>query len=475
MTAPRLVAVILAGGAGTRFWPLSREARPKPLLRAGGRDTLLAETVARARRFAARRDVWLVCGAEHATAMRRASGLAADRVLVEPCARNTAPAIALAAARIAAEDPAAVLVVLSADHRIPDGRAFAASVRRAVPAAGTGALVTIGIRPTRAETGLGYIRLGRPAGREFPGLHRVARFVEKPDHASAEKMLAAGGYYWNSGMFMLGARSFLSEAEALSPESHEAARGAVESAKADLDFIRLDESSFAAAPNISVDYAIFEKSHLVSLIPVSFPWSDLGSWDAVWKVSGKDAAGNVVKGDATLNNTQNSLVVSEKAHVAIDGLDDIAVIASEDAIYIGKLSDAQRVGPMVKVLKANPATLGITEIHRTAYRPWGGYSSILSGDRFQVKRLFVKPGKRLSLQKHHHRSEHWVVVRGTAEVTLDGKVSMLSENESIYLPLGCTHRLANPGKILLELIEVQTGSYLGEDDIIRIEDEFGRK
>ena len=224
-----------------------------------------------------------------------------------------------------------------------------------------------------------------------------------------------------------------------------------------------------------MDYAIFEKSGQVALVPVTFPWSDLGAWDAVWKVSAKDAAGNVVaNGNATLSNTRNCLVVSEKAHIAVDGLEDVAVIASEDAIYVGRLSEAQRVGPMVKALRANPATVGLTEIHRTAYRPWGGYSSVLNGERFQVKRLFVKPGKKLSLQKHHHRAEHWVVVTGTAEVTIDGKVTMLTENESIYLPLGSVHRLANPGKILLELIEVQTGSYLGEDDIIRIEDEFGR-
>jgi len=471
-----IVPVVLAGGQGTRLWPMSRSARPKQFLALTGELSPFQETLRRVSDPARYTPPVIITNSEYRFLVAEQAqelGIELAGVLLEPVARNTTPAIAAAAFFAAGRfGPEAVLHVLPSDHAVLTDENYWLSVDVAARAAHAGRLVTFGIAPTGPETGYGYIEAGAGSG---DGVHAVARFVEKPDHASAEKMLAAGGYYWNSGMFMLGARSFLSEAEALSPESHEAARGAVESAKADLDFIRLDESSFAAAPNISVDYAIFEKSHLVSLIPVSFPWSDLGSWDAVWKVSGKDAAGNVVKGDATLNNTQNSLVVSEKAHVAIDGLDDIAVIASEDAIYIGKLSDAQRVGPMVKVLKANPATLGITEIHRTAYRPWGGYSSILSGDRFQVKRLFVKPGKRLSLQKHHHRSEHWVVVRGTAEVTLDGKVSMLSENESIYLPLGCTHRLANPGKILLELIEVQTGSYLGEDDIIRIEDEFGRK
>jgi mannose-1-phosphate guanylyltransferase len=275
-------------------------------------------------------------------------------------------------------------------------------------------------------------------------------------------------------MFMLGVEAFIEECRLLSPDSLSAAQGAVEKAKTDLDFIRLDEASFAAAPNISVDYAIFEKSRRVAMVPVSFAWSDLGSWDAVWKVSDKDANHNAVLGPATLSDTTNTLVMTERAHVAVEGMDDVAVVVTEDAVFVGRLSQAQKVGAMVKTLKGSPDTQALTEIHRTAYRPWGGYSSILNGARFQVKKLFVKPGKKLSLQKHHHRAEHWVVVSGTAEVTIDGKVTMLSENESIYLPLGCVHRLANPGKILLELIEVQTGSYLGEDDIIRIEDEFGR-
>jgi mannose-1-phosphate guanylyltransferase len=470
-----IVPVVLAGGQGTRLWPMSRSARPKQFLALTGDLSPFQETLQRVSDGGRYTPPIIITNSEYRFLVAEQAqelGIALSGVLLEPVARNTTPAIA-AAAFFAQQEfgPDAVLHVLPSDHAVVTDANYRTSVDTAAAAARAGRLVTFGIAPTGPETGYGYIEAGASSG---DGVHAVARFVEKPDRATAEKMLAAGGYYWNSGMFMLGAGTFLAEAAALSPESHAAAKGAVEHARIDLDFVRLDEKSFAAAPNISVDYAIFEKSKLVSLIPVSFPWSDLGSWDAVWKVSGKDASGNVVKGEATLSNTQNSLVVSEKAHVALDGLDDIAVIASEDAIYIGKLSEAQRVGPMVKMLKANPATLGITEIHRTAYRPWGGYSSILNGDRFQVKRLFVKPGKKLSLQKHHHRSEHWIVVRGTAQVTRDDEVMMLSENQSIYLPLGCTHRLANPGKILLELIEVQTGSYLGEDDIIRIEDEFGR-
>lgn len=471
-----IVPVVLAGGQGTRLWPLSRSARPKQFLALTGELSPFQETLRRVSDASRYTPPVVVTNSEYrflVAEQAQESGVELAGVLLEPVARNTAAAIAAAAFFVAHKfGDDAVIHVLPSDHAVTADTNYWASVDTAAAAARAGRLVTFGIAPTGPETGYGYIEAGAGSG---DGVHAVARFVEKPDRPNAEKMLAAGGFFWNSGMFMLGAGSFLAECEALSPQSHAAARGAVENARADLDFIRLDEPSFASAPNISVDYAIFEKSRLVSLIPVSFPWSDLGSWDAVWKVSEKDASGNVSNGNATLSNTQNSLIVSEKAHIAIDGLDDVAVIASEDAIYIGRLSEAQRVGPMVKALRANPETLAITEIHRTAYRPWGGYSSILSGDRFQVKRLFVKPGKRLSLQKHHHRSEHWVVVRGTAEVTLDGVVSMLAENESIYLPLGCTHRLANPGKILLELIEVQTGSYLGEDDIIRIEDEFGRK
>lgn len=275
-------------------------------------------------------------------------------------------------------------------------------------------------------------------------------------------------------MFMIGAGSFLRECETLAPATLAAARDALGKSKVDLDFVRLDETAFSTAPNISVDYAIFEKTDKAAVVAVSFGWSDLGSWDAVWKNAPRDSAQNLTQGSVTLSRVSNSLVVTDHAHVAVDGLDDIAVIATNDAVYVGRLSEAQNVGTMVKTLRRDKNTAGLTEIHRTAYRPWGGYSSVLNGERFQVKRLFVKPGKKLSLQKHHHRAEHWVVVRGIAEVTVDGTITTLCENQSIYLPLGCTHRLANPGKIELELIEVQTGSYLGEDDIIRIEDEFGR-
>lgn len=474
--ATPIVPVILAGGQGTRLWPMSRAARPKQFLPLTGPTSLYQQTLLRVADPSRYRPAVIVTNSEYrflVAEQAQEAGVETSAVLLEPVARNTAAAIAAAAVYVRdtfGDD--AVIHVLASDHAVEVDDNYWWSVGAAAAAARDGRLVTFGITPTAPETGYGYIEAGAELGK---GVRAVARFVEKPDRANAEKMLATGGYYWNSGTFMLGVASFLREVEALAPETFTAAAAAVAKARSDLDFIRLDEAGFATAPNISVDYAIFEKSRQVALVPVTFPWSDLGAWDAVWKVSGKDAVGNVVThGNATLANTRNSLIVSEKAHIAVDGLDDVAIIASEDAIYVGRLSEAQRVGAMVKVLRADPATQGLTEIHRTAYRPWGGYSSVLSGERFQVKRLFVKPGKKLSLQKHHHRAEHWVVVTGAAEVTIDGKVSMLTENESVYLPLGCVHRLANPGKILLELIEVQTGGYLGEDDIIRIEDEFGR-
>jgi mannose-1-phosphate guanylyltransferase len=471
----RIVPVILAGGQGTRLWPLSRSARPKQFLPLTGKFSLFQETLKRVSDTSRYAAPIIVTNAEYRFVVAeqvQEVGIAIAGILLEPVARNTA--VAIAAAAIFAEKqngPDVIIHVLASDHAIDTDAGYWASADTAAAAAAAGRLVTLGITPTIPETGYGYIEAG---ALRSDGTHDVARFVEKPDRAKAEAMLERGGFFWNSGMFMLGVGTFLAECRALSPESFEAAQGAVENAKSDLDFVRLDEAHFAKAPNISVDYAIFEKSKLVAVVPVSFPWSDLGSWDAVWKVSPKDSGQNAVIGDATLNDTTNSFVLSDKAHVAVDGLDDVAVIATEDAVFVGRLSQSQKVGAMVKVLRARPETQGITEIHKTAHRPWGGYSSILSGPRFQVKKLFVKPGKKLSLQKHHHRAEHWVVVSGTAEVTIDGKITELTENQSIYLPLGCVHRLANPGKILLELIEVQTGSYLGEDDIIRIEDEFGR-
>ncbi len=470
----KVVPVILCGGKGTRLWPMSRSSRPKQFLPLTGDLSLFQKTLKRlddATRYAApviiANSDYRFLVAEQAAEIN----IALDTILLEPVARNTAAAIAAASVLIARKDPDALVHILPSDHEIAVDDAYLKAIDTAIGAARNGRLVTFGITPTEPSTGFGYIE----AGEALPsGARSVARFVEKPVKQKAEQMLAAGNYTWNSGMFLFGAGVFLDECERLAPEIAAAARGAVDDAKADLDFIRLEKDSFARSPDISVDYAIFEKTSLAAVVPSPIIWSDLGSWDAVWKANPHDADDNVVRGPASLSETTASLVMTEKMHVAVDSLDDVAVIASEDAVYVGRLSKAQNVGAMVKRLQADPATAVLTETHRTCYRPWGGYSSVVEGERFQVKRIFVKPGKRLSLQKHHHRSEHWVIVRGTAEVQVGERITTISENESVYIPRGDVHRLTNPGKILLELIEVQTGSYLGEDDIIRLEDEFGR-
>ena len=470
----KIVPVILAGGQGTRLWPLSRSARPKQFIDLIGKTSLFQQTLARVadrERYAA---PIILTNAEYRFLVAEQAletGVELGAILLEPVARNTAAAIAAAACVAIVEDPDAILHILASDHAIAGSAAYFAAVDAARSAAAAGHLVTFGIAPTRPETGYGYIALGEALQH---GTRKVARFVEKPDLLRATDMLAEGNYVWNSGMFMLPASLFLAECERLAPHTLAAASEAVSLAQRDLDFVRLDAVAFAKAPDISVDYAIFERTDKAAVLPVSFEWSDLGAWGAVWQAHARDESGNVAVGQSLLSNTTNTLVVSEGAYVVVEGLDDVAVIVSEDAIFVGKLSEAQNVGRIAKTLKSDVLTRHLTEIHKTAYRPWGGYSSVLSGERFQVKRLFVSPGKKLSLQKHHHRAEHWVVVRGTAEVTVNERIMMLSENESVYLPLGCTHRLANPGKIELELIEVQTGSYLGEDDIIRIADEFGR-
>ena len=469
-----VVPVVLAGGQGTRLWPMSRSARPKQFLELVGEGSLFQQTLLRANDRERYSAPIILTNADYRFIVAEQAqelGVTPKAIMLEPSARNTALAIAVAAVVAAEDDENAVLHVLASDHAIDAGTDYYHAVDAAAQAAASGRLVAFGIEPTRAETGYGYIAVGDDLGH---GVNIIDRFVEKPDLARAEQLLATGGHVWNSGMFMMSAKTYLAECERLAPETYAAARSAVAKARTDLDFVRLDDGAFDSAPNISVDYAIFEKTNRAAVLRVSFNWSDLGSWDAVWKAHKPDRDGNVAVGSALMSNSRDTMVVSDGAHVVVDGLDDIAVIASTDAIYVGRLSGAQGVGQIVKTLRSDQATRGLTEIHKTAYRPWGGYSSVLSGERFQVKRLFVKPGKKLSLQKHHHRSEHWIVVKGTGEVTIDDKVVFLSENESIYLPLGCTHRLANPGKIMLELIEVQTGSYLGEDDIIRLEDEFGR-
>lgn len=465
-----LTPVILAGGSGTRLWPMSRAAYPKQFLSLGGAQSLLQDTLSRAsgQRYGAPIIVTNEAYRFHCAAQATELGVT-PQILLEPAARNTAPAIA-AAAHIALQgDPEAVLHVMPSDHSLTPDAAYAAALDAAEAKAVAGALVTFGIEPKGPATGYGYIRA--VAGE---GARPVDRFVEKPDLATAEAMLAEGGHFWNSGMFLFRADAYLAELARLAPDVAEAAERAAERAKSDLGFLRLDEAAFKTSPSISIDYAVFEKTDKAVVVPAAIQWSDLGAWSAIWErdATGPDDA--VTLGAASAPDSRRILAVSDGPRVVAQGVEDVAVIAADDVVYVGKLSESERVKEVVAALAADPDTEALTQEHRTVRRPWGGYSSILSGPRFQVKRLFVKPGGRLSLQKHHHRSEHWVVVTGTAEITIGDNVTTLGENESVYIPRGEVHRLANPGKILLELIEVQTGSYLGEDDIIRIDDEFGR-
>ncbi|QFY61011.1 mannose-1-phosphate guanylyltransferase/mannose-6-phosphate isomerase [Rhizobium grahamii] len=471
----KIVPVIMAGGKGTRLWPLSRATAPKQFIRFIGDRTLFQETLLRVSDPAIYEPAIVLTNEEFrflVAEQARELDLSLSAILLEPLARNTAPAVAAAAAFVRERfDDTTLMHIMGSDYEIVADEVYFDCVKKAATAAGDGRLVTFGIAPTEPATGYGYIEGGETLQ---SGAQVVARFIEKPPLAKAEEMLAAGGFYWNSGMFMFSAAQLLDEMGTYAPTVLKAAGDAVAKGLKDLDFIRLDKTAFAESPNISIDYAIMEKTKNAAVIPSPFKWSDLGSWDSVWKSGSRDEYGNLAAANTTLINTKNSLVMTHGVHLAVQGMDDIAVIASEDAVYVGRLQDSQEVGTIVKMLASAPATSKLTEFHPTSYRPWGGYTSVLNGDRFQVKRIFVTPGKKLSLQKHHHRSEHWIVVRGTAEVTIGENVQMLRENESVYIPLGEVHRLANPGKITLELIEVQTGSYLGEDDIIRIVDEFGR-
>ncbi|MCF6369488.1 mannose-1-phosphate guanylyltransferase/mannose-6-phosphate isomerase [Rhizobium halophilum] len=470
-----VIPVIMAGGKGTRLWPLSRASAPKQFIQFVNDRTLFQATLTRVSDPNLYEPPIVVTSEDFrflAAEQAREVGLQLAGTLLEPMGRNTAAAIAAAAAFVAdraGED--AVLQVLASDHEIVADERYFQAIQIARDTARAGKLVTFGIHPTEPSTGYGYIQMGQALP---SGAHAVKAFVEKPVLAEAERMLAKGGFYWNSGIFMFTAGQVLREMETYAPEVAAAARASVEKAVSDLDFIRLNADAFAKSPNVSIDYAIMEKTGNVAVVPSSFTWSDLGSWDAVWKLGTRDALGNVTSGNTTLLDTKNSLVMSRTSHLAVHGLDNVAVIASEDAVYVGRLEDSQNVGKLVKQLAAAKTTSALTETHPTSYRPWGGYTSIFVGERFRVKRLFVLPGKKLSLQKHHHRAEHWICVKGTAEVTVGDVVKTVRENESVYIPQGEMHRLANPGKILLEMIEVQTGSYLEEDDIIRIVDEFGR-
>lgn len=471
----KIVPVIMAGGKGTRLWPLSRSGAPKQFIQFIGDRTLFQETLLRVSDAAIYTPPIVLTNSDFrflVAEQAREMGIALSTVMLEPIARNTAPAVA-AAALAAREkfDENTILHVIGSDYEIEADNTYFECVQIAKNSALAGNLVTFGIKPSEPATGYGYIEAGELLS---TGARQVKRFIEKPPLSDAVQMLGSGNFFWNSGMFMFRIKTLLDELQVFAPEILTCAQSALSRAQYDMDFLRLDEPSFGESPNISIDYAVMEKTDIAAVVPSPFKWSDLGSWDSVWKAGARDDNGNVAAANTTLVDTRNSLAMTHGVHLAVQGMEGVAVIASEDAVYVGRLDESQSVGSMVKMLAALPSTRMLTESHPTSYRPWGGYTSILSGERFQVKRIFVAPGKQLSLQKHHHRSEHWVVVKGTAEVTVGDAMQLLSENESVYIPVGEIHRLANPGKITLEVIEVQTGSYLGEDDIVRLVDQYGR-
>ena len=463
-----IIPVILSGGSGTRLWPLSREAYPKQFLPLVGDETMLQATW---RRVAGLTDAQpiLVGNHEHRFMLAeqlREIGVSPAAVLLEPVARNTAPAIAVAAIQALSIAKDALMLVLPSDHVIRDVDAFHMAVKTALPQAVSGRMVTFGIVPTSAETGYGYIK-----ATSSEVVSGVERFVEKPDLATAERYLAEGGYFWNSGMFLFRADRYIEALSALHPEMMEACRNAMRLSKRDDDFVRLDTEAFATCRSDSIDYAVMEKISDAVVVALDAGWSDVGSWSALWQVSPQDEDGNAHHGDVVSIDCRNTYAYGQRL-IALIGLEDIVVVETDDAILVGHRERIQHVKDLVGRLKTDGRTHATW--HRKVYRPWGAYDSIDQGDRFQVKRVSVKPGGSLSLQMHHHRAEHWIVVSGTAEVTCGDVKRLVGENESTYIPLGHLHRLANPGKVPLEIIEVQSGSYLGEDDIVRIEDVYGR-
>jgi mannose-1-phosphate guanylyltransferase/mannose-6-phosphate isomerase len=474
-----IVPVILSGGAGTRLWPLSRELYPKQFLPLVGERTMIQETALRTVGLPGATAPIVVCNEAHrflVAEQLRELEIRPRAILLEPTGRNTAPAIAVAAiaalaapARAAQALPEPLLLVLPADHVLKDLPAFQRAVAAAVPAAREGRLVTFGVVPSRAETGYGYIRQG---GRDGPA-RPVAEFVEKPDAARARAYIESGDHFWNSGMFLLSARSYLEELGRLEPAMLAACRSAFEMATTDLDFVRLDKAAFESCRADSIDYAVMEKTPRASVVPLAAGWSDVGSWAALQDALPADGSGNVTRGDVVAEEAKDCLLYSTDRLVAAVGLEGHVVIETKDAIMVAPKSRVQDVKRLVDRMKR--AGRSEPGLHREVFRPWGSFDSVDAGPRFQVKRLTVKPGAKLSLQKHAHRAEHWVVVKGTARITRDDEVFLLKENESTYIPIGAVHRIENPGTEPLQIIEVQSGSYLGEDDIVRIEDTYGRQ
>jgi mannose-1-phosphate guanylyltransferase / mannose-6-phosphate isomerase len=473
MTEHRIVPVILSGGSGTRLWPVSRESFPKQLWPLMSERTLMQETALRANGPNFSPPI-VVCNNEHRFLIAeqlRDAGIQDARIVLEPVGRNSAPAIAAAALLVAEDDPDAVIWMMAADASIADTAALLVALNAAATAARAGYVVTFGMQPTAPETGYGYIEIGDPLPKA-DGVYGVARFLEKPDAETAARFVAGGRHLWNSGMFVFTARTLLQELEAHAPAVLPAVRQSVADRQDDLDFIRLGVDAFKACPSISIDYAVAERTKRAAVVPAALGWSDVGSWSALWELGTKDADGNVALGDVVLEGVQNCYVRSDGMLAAVVGLTDAVVVVTEDVVLAMHRGQAQDVKKIVERLKAAGRPEAVA--HNRCYRPWGYYETLIRGDRFQVKRIVVTPGRQLSLQSHFHRAEHWVVVNGTARVTRDADTLIVRENESVYLPLGCVHRLENPGKIPLTLIEVQSGAYLGEDDIIRLEDTYGR-
>jgi mannose-1-phosphate guanylyltransferase/mannose-6-phosphate isomerase len=466
----RIVPLIMCGGAGTRLWPASREVHPKQFLRLFDKHSTFQNTLLRVSDPALfERPIVITNAAYRFMVLEQLGeiGLEAD-ILLEPVRRDSGPAIAAGSAFAQGRDPEAILLALAADHVVRDTSAFVAACRQGLAAAALGRIVTFGIEPERPATEYGYINPGEVVA---DGVRAVAKFVEKPDSATAAAYIKEG-YLWNSGNFMFRASVLLDEYRKFDASSIQTIVEAVGKAGRDLGFITLDPEAFGSAKAISIDYAVMEKTSLAAVVSVSCGWSDVGSWHAVWELSSKDEQGNAAQGTAIFEDSHNCNVSTDRALVALEGVDDLVVVATQDAVLVSRQKDANGLKRLVARLKT--VAPQVTEDHIRVHRPWGSYQSVDNGDRHQVKRIVVKPGGRLSLQKHHHRAEHWIVVRGTAQVTVNDLVKTVHENESIYIPIGAVHRLENPGRIQLELIEVQTGSYFGEDDIIRIEDDYRR-
>lgn len=469
----KILPVILSGGSGTRLWPVSRSDYPKQLQRLVGDNSLLQQTARRLRDVAEILPPIVVCAEDQrflVAEQLREAGIQPTLIVLEPVPRSTAPALAIPALWTKnASDT--VLVAMPADHYISDSDSFVSAIQRAAKLAYRGKLMTLGVKPTRPHTGFGYIEQGAALADDASAF-AVKQFKEKPDLETAEAYVKSGTFFWNAGIFIFRADHYLSELKKFQPEIVSACRKALEQSKTDLDFLRLDNEAFSKSPNISVDYAVMEKSNQVGVLPVSFDWSDVGGWPALWDIGEKDAQGNVVKGDVLLKDASRSYIQGDKRLVAVLGVSDLVVVDTADAVLVATKDRADEVKDVVAQIKKDGRTEG--KEHLLVWRPWGSYERVTEGPRFQVKKIMVKPGGKLSLQKHHHRAEHWIIVSGTARVQIGDDFRLLGVDESVYIPLGTLHRLENPGIVPLSLIEVQSGDYLGEDDIVRVEDIYSR-